>query len=149
MGSTTQNNLPIQTLRLVGKALVTYDSAMRVFGNIIAALMCLGLIFQVSAEAASLPQAKTMTLADCAKMKHHASHASDHSGRAGHDQDDPCDDMSLKCMLSMNAVAPVLMGNTLPNLSNNFPPSSIQFFAAVTDQLAGRALPPDYPPPRF
>ncbi|WP_379553841.1 hypothetical protein [Qipengyuania sp. DGS5-3] len=138
--------MPILTLRLVGKALVTYVSAMRVFGNIIAVLMCLGLIFQVSAEAASLSQAETMTLADCAKMKHHAS---DHSGHAGQNQNDPCDDMSLKCMLSMNAVAPVLMGNTLPNLSNNLPPNTKQFFTAVTDQLAGRALPPDYPPPRF
>ena len=149
MGSTTQDNLPIQTLRLVGKALVTYVSAMRVFGNIIAVLMCLGLIFQVSAEAASLPQAETMTLADCAKMKHHASHASDHSGRAGHDQDDPCDDMSLKCMLSMNAVAPALMGNNLPEFAQSMLRDRTQFSKAVTDQLAGRALPPDYPPPRF
>jgi hypothetical protein len=125
---------------------------MRVFGNITVVLKCLGLIFQVSVQAASLPQAETMTLADCSKMNHHASHAShasDHSGHAGQNQDAPCDDMSLKCMLSMNAVAPVLMGNTLPNLSNNFLPSTMQFFAAVTDQLAGRALPPDYPPPRF
>ena len=96
MGSTTQNNLPIQTLRLVGKALVTYASAMRVFGNIIAVLMCLGLIFQVSAQAASLPQAETMTMADCAKLKHHASHSAEHSDHASYDRDAPCDDMSLK-----------------------------------------------------
>ena len=122
---------------------------MRLLGNIFAVLICAGLIFQVSAQAASLPQTEPMTLADCAKMDHHASQGSEHSGHAGHDEDAPCKDMSLQCMLSISAIAPVLMGNTLPNLSNNFLPTTMQFFAAVTDQLAGRALPPDYPPPRF
>lgn len=122
---------------------------MRVFGNIIAVLMCLGLIFQVSAQAASLSQAETMTMADCAKLKHHASLSAEHSDHASHDRDAPCDDMSLKCMLSMNAVAPALMGNKLPEFAQSTLPDRTQFSKAVTDQLAGRALSPDYPPPRF
>lgn len=122
---------------------------MRVFGNIIAILMCLGLISQVSAQVASLPQAETMTMADCAKMKHHASPNAEHSSHANHDGEAPCDDMSLKCMLSMNAVAPALMGNNLPELAHSLLPDRTQFSKAVTDQLAGCALSPEYPPPRF
>lgn len=121
---------------------------MRLLGNIFAVLICAGLIFQVSAQAASLPQTEPMTLADCAKMDHHASQGSEHSGHAGHDEDAPCKDMSLQCMLSNSAIAPILMGNDLPGFAGDVPSESMMFSVAVTEQLAGRALPPDYPPPR-
>ena len=134
---------------LVSLAVLFYKLVMRLMGGIFSVLICVGLIFQVSAQAASLPQAETMTLADCAKMGHHASHGSEHSGHAGQDEDAPCKDMSLQCMLSISAIAPVLMGNDLPELARHILSESVMFSVVVTDQLAGRALPPDYPPPRF
>ncbi len=111
--------------------------------------MCVGLIFQFSAQAASLPQAEAMMLADCSKMNHHASDGSDHSGHTGEGQDMPCSDMSLKCMLSMNAVSPLMVENNLPALPPHVLLDQMQFSAAVADQLLGRAVSPDYPPPRF
>lgn len=138
-----------KTAHLVSSHVLIYSIAVRLLGNIFAVFMCLGLIFQVSAQAASLPQTEPMTLSDCSKMNHHASHGSKHIDQTANGQVAPCSDMSLKCMLSMNAVAPVLLGNDLPAFAQRLIPDVAQYTAMVTDQLLDRAVPPDYPPPRF
>ena len=136
-------------LRLVLLGFCSYSSAMRRLSNLLAVVICLGLMFQVSAQAASLPQSEAMTSADCSKMNHHASDGSEYSDHMGHGEDKPCGNMSMKCMLSMNVIAPVLMGNDLPALSRSVPSSGTQFSASEIEQLVGRPLTPEYPPPRI
>lgn len=122
---------------------------MRFFGNIIAVFMCVGLILQVSAQAASLPEAEAMAMADCVKMKHHVSPVTKHSDRPDYGHDVPCENMTLNCMLSMNVVAPVLIGNDLPALATEVMSGRLQYSLEATTQMADRSLSPVCPPPRL
>ena len=110
--------------------------------------LCVGLLFQVSAPAAATPQAEAMSVMDCAKMKHHSSQGPEHAGHSD-DADSQCKDMSLACLASMNATAPVFLSSEATRITSGFFASSLRYASDGEAQLLGRHSSPDYPPPRF
>jgi hypothetical protein len=110
--------------------------------------LCIGLIFQVSAQASAMPQSETMLASDCAEMKHHASQEEGHHG-AGEDSGSACQQMSIDCLLSMNAVAPVWLGTDQGISLENFIGEDVAYLAGSEPQFGSRVSDPDSPPPRF
>ncbi|KEO90506.1 hypothetical protein EH31_10490 [Erythrobacter longus] len=110
--------------------------------------LCVGLLFQISVPAAALPQAETMSAMDCAKMKHHASQGSEHAGHSDA-ADGQCEDMSLACLVSMNAAAPVFLGSEFTRITDEFFANRLRYISEGDAQLLSCHSSPDYPPPRF
>jgi len=115
-------------------------------------VLCVGLLFQVSAPAAALPQAETMSMSmsmmDCAKMKHHSLQESGHAGHSGN-TDGLCKDMSLACMASISAAAPAFLDSEATHITGEFFVSSLLYDSDGEAQLLSRHSAPDYPPPRL
>lgn len=110
--------------------------------------LCVGLLFQVSAPAAALPQAETMSAMDCAKMKHHSSQGSEHADHSD-DADGECKDMSLTCLASVSATAPVFLGSEVTRIPGIFFANRLRYISQGDAQLLSCPSSPDYPPPRF
>lgn len=110
--------------------------------------LCIGLVFQVSAQASAMPQSETMLASDCAEMQHHASEEEGHHG-AGEDANGACQQMSIDCLLSMNAISPVWIG-TDQGISLEKPiGEDLTYLRGSEPQFGSRVSDPDSPPPRF
>lgn len=110
--------------------------------------LCIGLVFQVSAQASALPQVEPMFASDCAKMKHHASQEEGHHG-TGENSEGACQQMSIDCLLSMNAVAPVWLGTDQGISLEILIGEDLAYPAGSEPRFCGRISDPDSPPPRF
>ncbi len=121
---------------------------MRLIRHLAHLALCLGLLFQVSAPAAAAPQLEAMSVMDCAKMNHHSSQGSGHAGHSD-DTDRVCEDMSLACLASMNAAAPVFLDSEATRIVSEFSVSDLRYVPGGEAQLLSLHSSPDYPPPRF
>jgi hypothetical protein len=119
-------------------------SAFRAFAMI---FLCAGLIFQGSAAASAMPQTEPMLASDCAQMMHH-SEESEAAHHHGGDPDSPCQEMSIDCLLAMNAVSPVWVESDSPSHIVKPLFDSPVYLSNTTPPLFSRASTPDYPPPR-
>lgn len=120
---------------------------MQIFRLLFLMSLCAGLIFQVSAQAAAVPQGEPMRMADCAEMMHHPEVQAAQHDHAD-DSDGLCKDMSLACMQAMNAVSPVWLGSEPgPRLARLFVEPA-HYLAEYQEQLASQMSAPEYPPPR-
>ena len=121
---------------------------MALFRTFLALFVCVGLIFQGSAAASAMPQTEPMLASDCSQMMHHPEDgetAHHHDG----DPDAPCENMSVDCLLAMNAVSPVWVRSDAPShVVKPFSDGPV-YLSNITSPLLSRASAPDYPPPRI
>ena len=110
-------------------------------------LLFSGLLVQVSAQAAAMPSAEMAQSMDCEEMQ-----ATMTDGTVGQDEPSgsrgPCDQMTLGCLVAMNCVSPLLMGDGSAATFQRFIDS--QSFSPVTaNTLFSQPLAPEAPPPRL
>ena len=108
---------------------------MALYRTFLTLFLCFGLIYQGSATAAAMPQTEPMLASDCAQMMHH-SEKGEAAHHHGDDTDAPCENMSVDCLLAMNAVSAVWVDGPV-------------YLSNITSPLLSRASAPDYPPPRI
>lgn len=111
-----------------------------------AAICCLVSLFvQGSAYAAAMPQAQMTEATDCTEM---TQHDAEQSGiRNASDTGNPCDNMTLSCLVAMGCIAPLVLFE--PSAAD--PASPIQgatFADTLTDKLTGKLIQPEFPPPQ-
>ena len=121
---------------------------MALYRTFLTLFLCFGLIFQGSATAAAMPQTEPMLASDCAQMMHH-SEKGEAAHHHGDDTDAPCENMSVDCLLAMNAVSAVWVGSDAPShVIKPFSDGPV-YLSNITSPLLSRASAPDYPPPRI
>ncbi len=95
-----------------------------------------------------MPQTEPMLASDCAQMMHH-SEKGEAAHHHGDDTDAPCENMSVDCLLAMNAVSAVWVGSDAPShVVKPFSDGPV-YLSNITSPLLSRASAPDYPPPRI
>lgn len=111
-------------------------------------LVCfgLGLFVQVAAQAAAMPQPAAEVM-DCSEMMQRSAEAMG-AQEHGPDENGPCKEMALDCLVPMNCLPPLtlvqppLTAAPLPAARGNYPP-------ALAVRLEARSMRPESPPPQL
>ena len=112
------------------------------------ALICslFSLFVQGAAYAAAMPQDEMTQTMDCAEMASHD--ASQPDARKGHDNENPCKNMTLGCLVAMGCIAPLsFSGVSAITLAPPIPTAT--FTATLTAKLHGKLTLPESPPPQM
>jgi hypothetical protein len=121
----------------------------RYFRALAVVCLALGLLVQVAAQAAALPQARTEALTasamDCSEMAQGASMREDAKEERS-DKGRPCD-MTLDCLIAMNCIPPIALADPAP-ADAPFPAARIPYQPNGTTWLKGAPIPPESPPPQ-
>ena len=119
---------------------------MKYFRALALILVGLGLFVQVAAHAAAVPQVDAHSMSDCAGM---AQSAQDQAGSHDEapDRSGPCKNMTLGCLVAMNCLPTLALGNT-GQAAGVLIAADITYIPTLADRLNGRLMRPESPPPQ-
>ena len=106
----------------------------------------IGLFVQVAAQAAALPQPSKMDAIDCSQMMQRTVGDLDLEEGSSRNHD-PCDEMTLDCLIAMNCLPPLNLTSS-PSDHSPLPGIGTVYPAGLAVRLEHRALRPESPPPK-
>ncbi len=119
---------------------------MQIFRSFAVLCCLLSLFVQGAAYAAAAPQAGMTASTDCAEMVSHDAGQSD--ARNASDTRNPCENMTLGCLVAMGCIAPLVLSE--PSATDPvLPLPGAPFAAALADTLKGQLIRPEFPPPQI
>lgn len=92
-----------------------------------------------------MPQTQMTEAADCTEMAEHGAQQSDVRGAS--DTGNPCENMTLGCIVAMGCIAPLVLSEPFAG----DPAVAIKgatFAAALAKKLRGPPIEPEFPPPQ-
>lgn len=123
----------------------TYRRAVPIFRAFAVICFLLGLFVQGAAQASAMPQMPPAEMTDCAEMARDMPRQI--SSEKQSDQDGPCGDMSLDCLVAMGCLAPIALPGAF--VANPAPPiGGAAFTPGRQGRLEGRPMRPESPPPQ-
>lgn len=127
-------------------ALSIYSRQVKFFRVLALIFVGLGLFVQVSAHAAAVPRADAYDMSDCAGMVQNAQNQAGPHDQAP-DRSGPCKNMTLGCLVAMNCLPTLALGNT-GQVASAPVVVGITYLPALAGRLDGLLMRPESPPPQ-